>query len=77
MIKVPHTRETVRKDSLKKNEWLVSYTNINGQVLTLSEINDNLRTKKPDLFSLVETKLNDSGDVPVGEEQYNVWRQNK
>ena len=42
----------------------------------LSEIDDYLRTKKPDIFSLVETKLNDSEDVPIGEGQYNVWRQN-
>ena len=35
-------------------------------VSTLSEINYYLRTKKPDLFSLVETKLNDPEDVPLG-----------
>ena len=44
---------------------------------TLSEINDYLRTKKPDIFSLVETKLNDSENVPVREGQYNVWRRNR
>ena len=44
---------------------------------TLSEINDYLRTKKLVMFSLVETKLNDSEDVPVGEGQYNVWRRNR
>ena len=39
---------------------------------TLSEINDYLRTKKPDIFGLVETKLRDSENVLVGEGQYNV-----
>ena len=68
--KVVYTRERVRKDSLKEKEkeWLVLYTNINRLVSTLSDINDYLRTKKPDIFSLIETKLNDSEDVPVGEE---------
>ena len=74
-----HTRERVRKNSAKEKEkeWFVSYTNINGLVLTLSEINNYLRTKKPDMFSLLETKLNDSEDVPVRKGQYNVWRQTR
>ena len=63
--KVVHSKE-------KEKEWLISYTNINGIVSILSEIIDYLRTKKPDIFSLLETKLNDSEDVPVGEGQYNV-----
>ena len=72
--KVVHTRERVRKDSSKEkeNEWLVTYTDVNGIVSTLSEINDYLRTKKPDIFSLDETKLSDSEDVPVGEKRYNI-----
>ena len=44
---------------------------------TLSEINDYQRIKKSDIFSLVETKHNDSENVPVWEGQYNVWRRNK
>ena len=36
---------------------------------TLSEINDYQRTKKLDIFSLMETKLNDTEDVPVGKGQ--------
>ena len=72
-------RERVREDSSKENEkgWQVSYTNINGLVSTLTEVNDYLRAKKPDILGLVETKLSDSEDVPVGEGQYNVWRRNR
>ena len=40
---------------------------------TLSEINNYLRAKKPDILGLVETKQSDSEEVPVGEGQYNVW----
>ena len=56
---------------------MVSYTNINGLVSTLSEINDYLRAKKPYIFSFVATRLSNSEDVPVREGQYNVWRQNR
>ena len=71
--KIP-TRERVSKDSSKEKEngLLVSYTNMNGLVSTLSIINDYLRVKKPDIFGLVETKQSDSDDVPVGERQYNT-----
>ena len=78
-VKVVYTGEKVRKDSSKdeEKEWLVSYTNTNELMSTLSERNDFLRAKKPDIFSLVETKLNDSEDVSVREGKYNVWRRSR
>ena len=50
---------------IHKYKWVII-------VSTLSEINDYLRTKKPNILSLVETKVNDSENVPVG-----VWRLNR
>ena len=77
--KVVPTSESVKIDISKdkENGWFVSYTNINGLVSTLPEISDYLRAKKSDIFGLVEMKLSDSEDVPVGEEQCSVWRRNR
>ena len=48
---VPTKKKRIREDTSKEKEngWRVSYTNINGLVSTLSEINDYLRVKKPDI----------------------------
>ena len=40
------TRERI---IVENNGWGVAYTNINGLVLTLSEVKDYLRAKKPDI----------------------------
>ena len=51
----------------KENGWQVSHTNMNWLVSTLSEVNDYLRAKNPNIFGLVEMKLSDYEDVPVAE----------
>ena len=56
----------------KEKEWIALYIYINEIVSTLSEINYYMRTKKSDIFSLVETKLNDFENVLVKEGQYTV-----
>jgi len=70
-----HARGRGSKTSLKERDsgWKVTYTNINGIVSALTELNDYLREKKPDILVLVETKLSDSVEVlSIGEGQYNV-----
>ena len=58
-------RGRLKKASLKEggNGWKVSYTNINGLMSALTELNDYLRERKPDILGLVETKLSDSVEI--------------
>jgi len=74
------THMHMHNHSLKEGDsgWKVTYTNINGIVSALTELNDYLRERKPDILGLVETKLSDSVEIQgIGEGQYNMWKRNR
>ena len=56
----------------------MTYTNINGLLSGMVELNDYLRETEPDIMGVVETKLR--GQLPpdsVGNGRYNVWLKNR
>ena len=56
----------------------VAFTNINGLISGITELNDYLSEAKPDVMGIVETKLR---DLPppnsIGDGRYNVWIKNR
>ena len=64
-----------RSDS---NDLKVAYTNVNGLISGLNELNDYLDKSRPDIMGIVETKL--KGQIPpesVGNGLYKVWSRNR
>ena len=75
-----HNPEKFSKEGLKKPkcEQSVMYSNINGVISGILELNDYLRDKNPDIVGLTETKLGEREDLMmVGEGKYNVWKRNR
>lgn len=75
-----HNPEKYSKKGLKKltYERNVMYSNINGVISGILELNDYLRDKNPDIVGLTETKLREGEDLmKVGEGKYNVWKRNR
>ena len=70
--------EEVVENRRGNSKLKVAYTNINGLVSGIIELNDYLRESKPDIMGEVETKLR--GELPpdsVGRGQYNSWLKNR
>ena len=56
----------------------VSYTNVNGLVSSLLELNDYLENNTPDVMGITETKLNEQiVSINIGNGKYNVWRKDQ
>ncbi len=56
----------------------VAYTNINGLISGLRELNVYLNEKSPDIMGLTEIKLYDELEVKnIGQNQYNLWKRNR
>ena len=56
----------------------IAYTNINGLITGINELNDYLKDSKPDIMGIVETKL--KGQIPpdsVGNKLYKSWYRNR
>ena len=59
-------------------EWRVAYTNVNGLLSALNEINDYLMVKEPDIMALVETKLSEEIMIPmIGGGKYRTLKRNR
>ena len=52
----------------------VTYTNINGLILSLLEFKDYLKTDKLDVVCVTEAKLKEEIKVELAKEGYNTWR---
>lgn len=56
----------------------MAYTNVNGLVSGLNEVNDYLTENKPDIMGFVETKLTDQIlQTCIGNGEYNIWTRNR
>ena len=56
----------------------VSYSNVNGLISGLDELNDYLKENKPDIMGIVEMKLTDQVlSTCIGNEEYNTWTRNR
>ncbi len=58
----------------KNKKWTVAYTNINGLISTLRELNNYIKIKQPDIMGITEVKLNETTEnTRIGNSNYNVW----
>ncbi len=56
----------------------VAYTNINGLMAAVLELEDYLKEEKPDIMGTVETKLASVGDIlNIGEGKFILWMRNR
>ena len=55
----------------------MAYTNVDGLVSALLEVNDYLREFKPDIMCFTETKLSEDTFVQLGGENYRTWRRDR
>ena len=68
----------VRYKKSRRRELRIAYTNVNGLLSGLLELNDFLRESQPDIMGITETKLCDEMEsVDLGENKYNVWMRNR
>ena len=68
-------RRTKEDRERKRMEIRVSYTNIDGFLSKRLECLDYLRSEKPDIMCIVETKLTPNVETDWFEEgQYSIWR---
>ena len=66
------------ESKVKMKKLMISYTNIDGLLSKMLELNDYLREKKPDIMCIVETKLEKDTDVMLHEKlDYNIWRSDR
>ena len=56
---------------------MAAYTNIDGLISSLLEVEDYLREKKRELLCLAETKLREEIQLSFKEEVYNIWRRDR
>ncbi|XP_076062422.1 uncharacterized protein LOC143037755 [Oratosquilla oratoria] len=67
-----------RRNQGEGRKLKVAYTNIDGLISGLNELNDYLLEAKPDIMGIVETKLR--GEIPstvIGQGLYNYWIKNR
>ncbi len=57
--------------------WTVAYTNVDGLVSVMDEVNEFIRANEPDIMAMVETKLRDSETPNLGGGKYNMWIRNR
>lgn len=55
----------------------VGYTNVDGLISSLVEFKDYLRTSKPDVVCITETKLKEEMKVQFVKEGYDTWRRDR
>ena len=62
----------------RREKLTMAYTNVNGLLSALVEINDFLRIEKPDVMGITETKLTEViEENMIGEGEYNIWVKNR
>ena len=66
-----------RHGKLLRNTLKIMYTNVDGLISSLLELKDYLRTSKPDVVGIVETKLKEEIKVDFTKEGYNTWRRDR
>ena len=55
-------------------KWSVAYTNINGIISTLQELNKYIKEMQPDIMGITEVKLYEPVEnLKIAEGGYNVW----
>ncbi len=57
--------------------WTVAYTNVDGLVSVMDEVNEFIKANEPDIMAMVETKLRDSETPNLGGGKYNMWIRNR
>ena len=74
-------QEREQADKLKKRKgvWKVAYTNINGIISSLRNLNVYLVKKAPDIMGLAEIKLYEELEEVknIGQNMYNVWKRSR
>ena len=72
------TEKVVYNTKTERRVLKIAYTNVNGLLPSLIELNDYLRVSKPDVMAITETKLCDEIDsIDIGGNRYNVWTRNR
>ena len=56
---------------------MAAYTNIDGLISSLLEVEDYLKEKKRELLCLAETKLREEIQLSFKEEGYTIWRRDR
>ncbi len=55
----------------------MAYTNVDGLVSVMDEVNEFIKANEPDIMAMVETKLGDSETPNLGGGKYNMWIRNR
>ncbi len=55
----------------------MAYTNVDGLVSVMDEVNEFIKANEPDIMAMVETKLRDSETPNLGGRKYNMWIRNR
>ncbi len=57
--------------------WTVAYTNVDGLVSVMDEVNEFIKANEPDIMAMVETKLRNSETPNLGGGKYNMCIRNR